>query len=125
MSIDSIESRFFNSTATIKRRMIALTSTGDVSETWNDLAVNIPITIQPVSVNEMSTLNQGKEYKIIAKAYLATDIVTVKNGDRILDGETNKTYEVVGEEMYQAARNDIGQNHHRKLYLQIPRGEKT
>lgn len=125
MSISNIESRLFNSTASVQRRVTALTSTGDLSETWNNLAINVPITIQSVSVSEMDTLNQGKEYKIIAKAYMATDIVTVKNGDRIIDNETNKTYEIVGEEIHQAARNDIGANHHRKLYLQIPRGEKT
>ncbi len=125
MSIQGIIDRFFNTTVDVQRRTISRTSTGDVSETWANIATGVKATIQALSITELNTLNQGKEFNATQKAYMPLDIVTIKNGDRLIDTETGRTHDVIGVQEHRAARVDIAIGHHYKIFLEIPRTEKT
>lgn len=125
MSINGIITRFFNTTVSIQRRATSLTSTGSLSETWANIATNVNATIQPLSVSELNILSQGKEYNASHKAYLPDDVVTIKNGDRLVDSETGKTHNIIGVQLHQAARSDVSAGHHYKLYLEIPKTDKS
>lgn len=128
MSIQAIISRFFSSTASIQRRTTSLTSTGDVSETWLDIATNVMWTVQPLSIGELSSinyLNQGEEYTTSHKGYLPDNVVVVKSGDRITDTVTGIVYEIINVQHFEASRSDIALGHHYKLFLQIPRDTKS
>ena len=125
MSIEGIISRFYDTTVNVQRRATTLTSTGDLSEAWSNIATDVAATIQPLSVSELGNLNQGKEYVVTHKAYMPDNVVTIKNGDRIIDSETSKTHEVVGVQNHKAARIDVSVGHHYKIFLQIPRATKS
>lgn len=125
MSIQAIIDRFFNTTVNVQRRVTSLTSTGGLSEVWSNIATSVKATIQALSVAELNTLNQGKEFLATHKAYMPDNVVIIKNGDRIIDIETGKSHEVIGVQNHRAARSDIALGHHYKLFLQIPRDTKS
>lgn len=83
------------------------------------------MTIQPLSVSEFNALNQGSEFRATHKCYMPDNIVTPKNGDRLVDSETLKTHDIVGVQHHQAARVDIALGHHYKLFLDIPKDDKS
>lgn len=123
MSIRKIPSQFYNRTVTIQRRSLATDSIGDVSETWSDLATDVPATIQPIRVTELSVLQQGKQFRGDYRMFMPTNIVEIKNNDKIVDDTTE--YLVVGVERHQAARKNITVGHHYTIYLEIPNSPKT
>jgi len=125
MSITEIASRYFSSTCSVQRRSTSTTSTGDLTETWNDLGTNIPVDIQTISVAEQASLNQGAEYIATHKAYMPDNIITPKNGDQLTDLETSRVFEIVSVQHYQASRSDITIGHHYKLLLNIPKDTKA
>jgi len=125
MSLEGIISRYFNTTVTVQRRANTLTSTGSFTAVWNTIASALPASVQSMSVTELDALSQGKEYTATNKAYTPLNVVTIKNGDRIIDDETGLTHEVVGVLTFKASRSDIAIGHHYKLLLEIPKTAKT
>ena len=118
MSIIAIPSQFFDTLLDISRRHIVNDSIGDPSETWNVINANTPASVQNVKVTETRVFWQGKEYYVDRKAYIPSTIPKKpRNGDRVLDKETGRIYDVIGVEKYQASRKDITKGHHIKLYL--------
>ena len=125
MSLTSIIDRFYSTTVNVQRRTVSTTSTGDLAETWNTIASSVKAAIRPLEGKEINYLSEGKEYKATHKAYLPSDVVTIKNGDRLVDTETNEVHDIVTTQLFKASRVDVITGHHYKLYLQIPRTDKT
>ncbi len=118
MSITQIPSFLFDTKVDIQRRHNTPDSVGDYSETWNTILTNTPASVQNVKVTEVRVMTQGKEYYVDRKAYIPSTLPKhPKNGDRLLDKETGRLYDIVGVEKYQASRKNITIGHHMKLYM--------
>lgn len=118
MSLTAIQSNLFDTTVDLQRRHITPDAVGDFTETWNTIVTASPASIQNVRIEESRRYVQGKEYLSDKKAYVPSSIsMKPRNGDRLLDKETNILYDIVGVEKYQASRKDIAIGHHYKLYL--------
>lgn len=125
MSLTGIPSRYFYTTATVQRRTNTINDVGDFTEAWNNIASNVPITIQPVSQKDLQDLQQGKEFETTHKAYIPLNIVTVRPNDRLISAKDGKTYIITGVQEHRAAREDVGIGHHYKLLLAIYRVDKS
>ena len=125
MSLTEIIAKYFNTETTIKRRSLVSDDIGGLTETWSNITTDLPTTIQAMTTKEINDLSQGKEFFATFKMYCPNNVVVIKNGDRVYDEETTKEFEVVGVEDRKAARSDIATGHHYKLYLNIPKEDKT
>jgi len=125
MGLTGIISKFFNTETTVKRRSLVSDDIGGLTETWNTITTDLPATIQAMTTKEINDLSQGKEFFATFKMYCPNNVAVIKNGDKILDEETSKVFNVVGVEDRKAARSDISAGHHYKLYLNIPKEDKT
>jgi len=127
MSITAIQSNLFYTKVTVQRRTNTLTTTGDFTEVWNNIATDVPCTIQPISERERESqeLQQGKEFETTHKAYLPIDIVVIRHNDRLLSQKDGRTYVITGVQEHRASREDITVGHHYKLTLAIDRADKS
>ena len=117
MSLTQIIDRFYSNYCIIERRAVSTDSLGDVLETWNVIAENVPITIQALKITERAKLQEGKTFTADFKAYIPTGIIEPKKNDRII--MEHDEYEIIAFEKYEAARSDISIGHHYKIFLRI------
>jgi head-tail adaptor len=123
MSLTAIPARFYDKRVVVKRRTISTDSIGAVVETWNNIATNVPASIQPIRVKELSQLEQGKQFRADFKAFLPVNVVTVKNNDIMTEGIN--IYNVVGVEKHKASRREVTVSHHYLIYLEIINAAKS
>ena len=125
MSKTAIESTMFHTTGTFQRVSRTLNSVGDASRTWSTYRTEAVI-IRPAKVTEKPLLIQGKEYKFDAKGWVAYSSSNPPlNGDRLVDGQSGKTYEIIGVEAQFPANSAISSGHHVKLYLVVRNDTKA
>lgn len=123
MSIEKIQSQFFNTLGTIQSAEDTTDTVGDFERVWNDVSTDVPACVQSVRMTEAKILIQGKEYTIDEKAYIPIIHTLPLPGQRFIDQETGLNYDIISVQKFQASRVDIVVGHHYKLLLQIIRAE--
>ena len=120
MMLGGINSKMWHTTVTIEEVARVLNDVGDPSETWSELATGVKAIIRPAKLDKNKVLLQGAEYTFDAKGYLEVDTgYTVKNGQRLVDSQSGKTYDIIGAMYQYPANSSVASAHHIKVFLQV------
>ena len=126
MSISEIPANFLDRTGTIERSTKIMSAQGSPTDTWNVIVSNVGGTVQPVKMEELKDLPQGKEFNVTHKAYLTySGSLTILPGDHFTDSIDGVTYNVISVQRYKSARLTITAGHHYKLYLEDPQATRS
>ena len=125
MSSTAINSRLFHTTVQLQRAARAVNAVGDQIRTFSTYRT-VQAIIRPAKVTQDKILIQGKEYTFDAKGYIPYSSSNPPlSGDKVVDGQSGKTYEVIGVEAQFPANSSISSGHHVKVYLQVPNDDKS
>ena len=119
MPLSGILEKYLNLTANIERRVNTRDVIGDFTEVWSGVTENVSIALRPLSIAELKSLPQGKEYNADHKVYLQATIgIPPVNGDRIYVKNTNLYYAIKSVELKKVSKTGYSAGHHYKLFVE-------